>query len=424
MALSFYSADLVKTRQIEPVFDRQNFRSEFRIPTNSAFHTNWRLLNVGVIQSTQGQTALYNSLAGVYGTIKTIELFDGNQTLDSLNHANIWSAFTQYQKSNDYNSNMGRSLVAHSQGYKLDGLNKLDDGTYSSTEFKKVKPFLEVKGTTDTESTTHKAWLSLPDLLPLLKENRFISSMAFKDLRLVVTWETDSTNVINKNNQTFTTLPPLLVVDEVADPASAMKTHRELVKKGMDFMAIESDRVFVPEATSAGAQQAETFVVRGFNNKNVGRMLIVNTPTDSTTFIETNAVKGGGGLMSQNLFKQEMNLRINGVLLYPKPISKSNQRLALLTDTWGVCNTAPCVANNGLYDDTMHLTDTSIVGRQDYSGFTLNRAINTLELDFKRTNIDSVNRYNQALHLNLFAEVPKKIVFTGQGGKQYRIIYQ
>ncbi len=62
----------ITTRLIDPVFDKEKFRSEFRLQPDTAYLTNLRLLSVGV-KSTPAQAL--NPLTGSQGCIKSIQLY-------------------------------------------------------------------------------------------------------------------------------------------------------------------------------------------------------------------------------------------------------------------------------------------------------------------------------------------------------------
>jgi len=79
--MTFYTSGL-KTVLIDPIFDRANFGSEFRLHPDTVYLPQFRLLNVGVTTATDNIE--YNSLTGSYGLIRSIELLDGNQLIDKV----------------------------------------------------------------------------------------------------------------------------------------------------------------------------------------------------------------------------------------------------------------------------------------------------------------------------------------------------
>lgn len=108
---------------------------------------------------------------------------------------------------------------------------------------------------------------------------------------------------------------------------------------------IEHDRVrlapVTPTATDPNMVQATTFKIAGFNNKNVGRMLIVKSAIDKDRCRDggdancTNIGKAGK-FQSVACHKEVVQLRKNGnAILTGRALDSSAQHLAMLNDVWG-----------------------------------------------------------------------------------------
>ena len=91
---SLYSRDIT-TRIIDPQFDRENFRTEWRLPSNTVYLSNMRLIDMGIDTDNGGGQVPYNPLVGAF-CIQSIQLFDGNQLLDQLQEASIYRAFQNF----------------------------------------------------------------------------------------------------------------------------------------------------------------------------------------------------------------------------------------------------------------------------------------------------------------------------------------
>ena len=87
--MSLYNST-VKTRIIDPVFDRSNFRTEYRLGgTDALYLSNMRLLDMGI--SVDKATKLM-PLTGAF-CMKSIQMFDGNKLLDQMQEASIYKTF-------------------------------------------------------------------------------------------------------------------------------------------------------------------------------------------------------------------------------------------------------------------------------------------------------------------------------------------
>ena len=424
--MAFYNSGL-RSRNIEPVYDSSGFRSEFRLPSDSVFLTNWRLINVGL--TTAADDKQYNGFVGAF-PIKSIQLYDGNELLDQLLEANIWQAFQQYRKRNQYNASMGRRLLGHKRGYAWQGHN---NDAANPKQYLKVDSFLAAPHTKIAKADTFKSWISVGEVLELLRATQMIPTTVFKNLRLIINYDQDAKNVLNVNNSAFQNTQPLLVVDEVVNPEAKRKMLSAY--KGASWNAIEHDRVVLPAVSPAPSnanetpQQEKTFTLHGFNNKRLERLLIVNSPTNDSTMVSGNNVFQGGGLASKSQYNQKIQLRVNGANVLPKDgVTRPMERLAMLNDTWGECNTYTGLADIGVSGGALHIGNYATGGAQeaDYFGIQVGQVINDLQVDYKRNGVWSGDanhndRYNQQLFLNCFGEVPKAIQLNGKGG--YNVLY-
>jgi len=267
----------------------------------------------------------------------------------------------------------------------------------------------------------------------MLRATPYLPTNIFKRLRLVVSWETDIANMVAESNATVKTQPGVLCYDEVVNPST--KATMLSGFKGVTWSAIEHDRVVlsattVPTAALPNTQQETTFTINGFNNKTLNRLLIVNTPTSTSTIQSPGGVVHfAGGLGSKSQYAQEVQLRVNGSnLLAKNGITRPSQRLAMVCDTWGDVNTYTGLSDIGLgTEGANHISNYTTGGAQelDYTGVIVGERVNDLQLDYKRSGVFSgdpaVNaRYNQQLFLNLFGEVPKSIVTDGPS---YNVVY-
>tara|TARA_R110002096_G_scaffold292802_2_gene487246 strand:- start:2202 stop:3563 length:1362 start_codon:yes stop_codon:yes gene_type:complete len=452
--MSIYNSR-IKTHLIKPVYDGKNIRSEFRLESNTAYLSNMRLMDIGVTMggTDQGQ---YNRLCGAYGVIKSIHLYDNNTLLDQQLENNLWSAWKQVNKTNQDNLDMNFITSANNAGsiYKAQD----DQGTGIGSLIGDGARF--DLNTAPLALNTAKGWLNLKEVFPLLTSLQYLDTALFQRIRIVIHYHNNGEEFM-ANRQTIaaqpkTTTEPLLIVDEIVGDGKAKVMGKF---NGVNYTTIEHDRVrlsaVVPTATEPNKVQSQTFKISGFNNKNVGRMLIIKSPiaqafyTDPATADGSNIAKGGK-LQSVGCFKEIIQMRKNGnALLTGRGLESSAQRLAMVNDIWGQCSIPP-FSNGIAYETDIKSTDDAKertellqrnnkdIGSLDYVAFDLRgERVLDLQFDYQRSGVyvfnttpkditgtdDAVtltSKYNQALDLHFFAEVDKSIVV--QGGK-YQVLY-
>ena len=154
----FYNS-AIKSQIIDPVFDRKNFQSEFRLnERDTVYLSNMRLANLGVISDDQEDTLTYNKLTGAYGVIKKLTLYDDNTVLSTVNDFNRHIAFMNKMDSNDKQMSLNFKLNQSNLGFVLDGS---DSELNSKLHLELIHQ--QTDTISDDEATTGKAWLSLYD---------------------------------------------------------------------------------------------------------------------------------------------------------------------------------------------------------------------------------------------------------------------
>lgn len=409
--MSFYTSGL-KTNIVDASFDKANFQSVFRFNEDTVYLCNLRLLNVGVT----GTTTTYNELTGAYGVIQSISLYDGNVLLDQVLECGRWIGWSNFNKSNTQNKSINNVLSKNALGFSF------QDKVVSRQASGNIEA---------TEDTTAKSWLSLKSVLPFLDASQVLPTNVYKNLRVVVQYTKDKDSYLKDTTGTdYKSLEPILIADEMMDSS----TKDEMMKsyKGVNFVGLEHDRVVLnavtPTAANKNPVQNKSFLVNGFSNKKINRMLFVNTPTqDYKSATDTNQAYSNMGSVSQ--LNQKLQLRVNGMNVYPgEGITRSNQRLARLTDNWGSVNT---VSNETYqHDAANHFTDAiGRLGNLDYSGINLaGRRVNELQIQYSRTGqyddaataVQTEKTYNQQLIINMYAEVQKTVEVQGE---RYRVGY-
>lgn len=420
----------IKTNIIDPVFDRSNFRSEYRLNADSVYLSNMRLVNMGI--GDNGAPSNLNPLLGCF-CIDTIQLLDGNQLLDQVLDASILQGFRNYNKKNDENISVENDLIKNNMGFVMDGETEWND---SSVPYKVKQNSLKISmenGPDDTGSDLQNTvWLNLKSLLPFLSSSLIVPGDVFKNLRLVINWKSPQQlkNLVKLQGGTYNTLTETaLIVDELLPSDArtvAMKNYR-----GVVYKPIEADKVNMPEVTpsiDSTKLQENRFLINGFNNKTVERLLLVQTPTDENTWTNSGNLLGAGNQGSTSQLNKSVQIRVNGANKIPRTgITNKNQALRKLTETWGECNLptggnfvyVPDLVNNNTSgsDETRNL-----MGQLDYTGCEVREMVRELVIEFNRVGVHNNDKLNQRLELNIFGEVTKS-VSVDTNTKKYVVSY-
>lgn len=417
----------VKTHYIDPVFNRSKQRVEFRMPVeNGLYLSNMRVMNIGITVDEEAQDDLrrYNFMVGSLGCIKNIYLYDGKQVLDQLLNFQQVEAFRNLNKSNGTNTDSKKVMKNHGLGYIVQDAG-YDENTdtpfpniYLIDEFNKTQRNLRPHS---DESTTPKGYLNLQDVFPLLKNLQYVDGVVFKNLRVVMELTTKNVLAQFGNGNLVDTTQPLLAVDEILNE----KLHQQVTSNFTSVLwnAIEQETVFLPEQIGGvgNKKQRSVFQLKGFDNKTVNSLFLQKEA------INFNSVFFGQ-LGSEEMFHEKVQFVLNGSNLLPEEgLTASNQKLAMLTASFGNFNTILGSQTTGLIaQDNLMTFPVQRVSHHSYVGLMLNMAkVQELQLNYERDLVDIDNNslggyYIQALRLNVFAQVQKAIVKTSTG---YQVMY-
>jgi hypothetical protein len=121
---------------------------------------------------------------------------------------------------------------------------------------------------------------------------------------------------------------------------------------------------------------------------------------------------------------QSIQLFVNGSAHLPEQgVVSPNQRLALLHDTWGVCNAHHSSADLTMYQPSLYVADdANRIGHTDYFSCVVNKKVTSLDLLYGRElPTGALSKFSQGLIFNVFYGVLKTIVKDNKGG--YQILY-
>lgn len=417
-----YYTSAIQTEVINPQFNQSKYRSEFRLDQDMLYTPNMRVLNLGVLGTSGsfGDSRAYNLLTGVGGVVRNIFLYDDKQVLDQVLNYRDYGAFKNFNATNSDNQDVKKNLKKHGLGFVYD----TDTFTPATPVIRSmIKQYNPVNGghiPTDSDATSPTGYLDLRDVFPLLKSIEFLSTSVFKNLKVVI--EYDVNNVLSITTGSDTSKPsattvPILVVDKIVDDAFVSKWVSAF--KGVSWNCMEMEAVQLPTLASAPASGVQSIKYRlnGFTDKSLGVLLLQKKPVS----VLSNDYLNNGSI---SLVGEAIQVSVNGSNILPDDgVVASNQRLALLTDTFGNCNAFSGCNMTGFINCSASIENMSQrIGQLDYFGCAVGKKISNLDVTVSRaytTGLDA--KYKQSVELQFWGSVMKSIV-VGKDNS-YQVIY-
>ena len=387
-----YSQNQVETKAIDASRYAVNRNVEFSLDESDVkYLSNMRLINLGC---TASNTPKYNKLGGAGNLLKSVTLFNGREELCASTKTSIFLAFQQTRYNNSKNRSVINSLYKSDYGFQV------SDGGVRTGGLDQVV-------TTDA-NTTPKCWIDLRECLPLLEQMNAFDTQVFKNLRLVIEFETAPQRVISTADA-VTTIEPSLLIDIVR---GNMQTTQQA-----SWLEIETDQYQMatqpigmtdtnPATVSEGKKSSK---VMAFDNKSIERVLLVKQYDNITLYPSTETIKND----SLAIYREEVQCRVNGANLFPTIIDKNGYRAKVMTDAWGVLNQN--IHFNTLYDNDSESSQAQ-TGKCDYTGFSVSDTIKDLQIEHNRSFIYDTNTASQAnanMVVHVFAEVRKVLLIKG-----------
>jgi len=435
--MSVYSTSL-RTQLIDPQFHSQD-RCEFRLDNRGqSYMPTMRIGNLGLSKSANHNNE-YNAGAGALGIISRIRLMDGNEELDSLRNVAQWMTFKNALKTNSQNTSVFNQLDGNRQG-KVYGA---PSGFLEMAAPKRIR-----EGQADTLTT-----LDLRECFPFLNSISHLSTKLFENLRVVIeyvpTVKTTQGKMVQNIGGTHVadlvkTLP-VLIVDEIEDEALVATLDRQMTSASwVSVMHDQANLPVVAKVTAYGEQAVQRVQLRinGFLNKTVSRMMIAKTYENPLHDLDGVQVRALGGNGSKALFKESINMRVNGGnIVAGNGLDSPAQIQGMLSDTWGSITTTPFANQQSVGTDqpyaaagplnTIGITPTvpSVlleapagdgtgpqagyeISNSSWIGLPIHSRVSDMSFDIGRTGTfsDGTNssRGNfQALNIHFFAEVAR-----------------
>jgi len=390
-----YSNNQVETKILDASNYVANRYVEFKLDEEDVnYLADMRLINLG---ATAANSPTYAALGGASNLIKHIELLDGREVLCSSRHISPYMAFQQTRLPNEKNKSVNNFLLKSDYAYQaMEGA---------------IKTGGDPSTLTADSTTTPKSHISLSDCLPLLERIPALSSAMFKNLRIRIEFETSPYKVISTADA-ITTIEPSLCVDIVRGQMS--------MPSQVSWLEVEHDQYVLSGSNPSVANQPlktpHSIRLNGFNNKFVERMLLVKQFDDETKYGVNHTVKNG----SLALFKEELQVRINGANKFPEILDKDCVRSHVCEDAWGVLNVVQQF--NRCYTTDAQLA-ASQIGLTDYNGLVISEAVKDLQIQHNRSCINDSStdsKPNSTIKVHVYCEVRKAL---NMKGGDYQIMY-
>jgi hypothetical protein len=416
--MAFYT-NSISTEIYNAVYDSSKYRSEFRLPADKLFLSNLRILNLG-ITALDESTKRYNLINGATGAIiKNIYLYDGSQVIDKIINFADFSAFQEYNHTNQANTDIYRLLHRSGLGFVYDRAPN-GDGVVATPPLIKENFANAPHIPKLVPEECPKGFLSLRECMPILKAGGlpYLHTGMFKNLRVVIEYDVTGSLVGSGTEIPLSTIQPILVADCYDDAKVASEFLSSFKQVAWVSNELEIVQLPVPSVSDvANKSQSLKFRLTGAEDKFINYVLMQNKGTTSVS-----ALYGNHG--SETMVGQSIQLFVNGSAHLPEQgVVSPNQRLALLHDTWGACNAHHSSADLTMYQPSLYVADNANrIGHTDYFSCVVNKKVTSLDLLYGRElPTGALSKFSQGLILNVFYGVLKTIVKDNKGG--YQILY-
>lgn len=405
-----------RTRIMEPVIDIANRRAEYRLPSDTMFFSDLRLVNVGT--STVNATE-YNSILGAESVIQSIRLYDGATEIDAVNDFPQWRAVQKLRVSNDGAISIGRILSKNGVGYILSGTQDLTIANYAET--------LVVETAQGAGTVGQQAWVSLKAIFPFLAQVSVVPTSIFRQLRVEVEYQTsaDLANyVVDATLVNAATSRALLLADEITSPPAQMALLEQFAATPITWKSPVEDS-FLLDANVPADNDAERVVptdqtvrLNAFDAHYVHDLVLKITPlVTPESANNVNKVFGSVGSLSQ--YNPSVQIVVNGSNVHPREGLHGHMRaLAQLTDAIGSIDTmalqtfAGFIFNNKAADDKIATT----AGQVAVWATAIEQSVADLSVTVRRSGVfGNAQTYEQA-RVYVYGQCAKALVLGAGAG--------
>ena len=424
--MSLYTNNNVVTHILDPVYNRSLQRSIFDLPNNAKLLSNMRIGGFGAYANT---ASTYLGGLGALAVIDSIQLITQDGTvIDQIQNFQLYQSFKQYNQDNQRQKDRAPNLSKSQQATAYGGI---VDANEEGAQIFNYNINGGSRAVGASEALTNTGWLSLSDCLNILSVMPVVNTAILKDMRLIINYDSQLVDYITDTaNVPFNTTQPFLIVDELI-------TNKEMPLSTVEFYSVEHDSLsvpaIVPTATEVTKKQLINRSLNGFRNKSIQRFLIAKTPQLLSSYQTAGVNMRYGKVASVSCNKETLQISVNGSNLFTGDgLTKENQRLAMLHDSFGVCSTYPFL-NGSAYVEadaknrSSHIDiGNDVISQMDFYGCVIQSEISDLKINWSRegvfvedagsADITATASVNQSLVLNCFAQVKKALVPTSDGG--------
>ena len=409
----------VETEYIDPVSFVPNQRCAFELDgTKLSYGSNMRLLNIGVVSGTQQD---YSAGLGAMSVIRSIRLMDARTELSSIRNVPQYLFFKNCNRTNATNKSEDSYLKRNQLGFEINSQDNKVSHIYSP-------------GRADTTpETTSLGYLDLREVLPILNQLTILPTQIFKNLRIEIEFDGRQTSqILGDVSVGITVQRPILAVDVNSNPVVVEAAVSQVSAQPIMWQEIENDNFVMNAVDTSGFANTDTAVQTavnqslGFKGKFVERLLITKQIQDKSKELSVNDVLGFGAIASsQAVLNEKVQINLNGNPILPgfQGMTRPNEILGMLSDEWGSINAYPG-SNLYAWSSTPNLLDDANTGgQQSFICVRLGARVAQLQTSISRTNNRDANNKsatNDALNVNLYAEVSKMLNITKNG---YRVVY-
>lgn len=339
-------------KYLNPSFQADKFRIEFRIPKGKVFGSNVKLCKIGFKSTDSADNIQYNPQLGALGLIKSIILQDKGVEIDSCKSCSGLIAFKNL---------LGRPSDLYGRAQETSdsaGLDMMSKFTANGTlEAQRITTRVETQFLGSGENDGADAYVPLSYFLPSLNALQSLDTSLMDDLRLVIELESSAVKTLRVTNKNFSNINAVLKLQEVEDPK--LKAEMSAKSGVVSWETYEHDRFSLGDNTTAEntLQTQETSVrLNGLRNKYVTRILLQKVlATNNADIVNNNKVLAGVSGSLANLCER-VQIRVNGADKFAENGvggdttlngAKSMEVVAVTQDAWGEYSLGPYGAEYG-----------------------------------------------------------------------------
>lgn len=361
----------LRTDYLVPFF-HSNTRTEFRIMSSDKIVlSNMRLCDFGAVLGTASPTS-YVRTAGLYSLIKNIYLYSGSVLIDQMRDCSKYMAIKNMKSNSADISDLNQRLLCSNNILKAVDA-PLSPETAESVEM-------------NSPSNQLLGRVPLSQIFGLLRSLDTLNM--WNDLRLVIEYNTDVNDIFQTprpDPSQFSINTPLLATDElVVDEAGRDAMMKAGLNVQVIFQQIERERWYIPALQGYYSQRLRAFDSRTLSN------IVIQTLDEEDVHAQL------GRNYSLAVLGEKINLVVNGKKLLPYQGADSQQKkLAMFQDSFGatICFTGE---NDILNLNEQEVAQTygddalALLGELSFFGCDVMNRINTLDVEYQRTQPDGV----------------------------------